>query len=451
VSWRCLRTHAAGASAARSMREEARVTGPRALDALVSPLGVISQVVDERPDRWPEDLATATALIGGGEPGTPRPKDAHVTCGGRGWRSPATARLIAIAEAAERYAGGDFLGEHRIVASADQLGSECLEPSRYPRCSEAEYASPACPVTRFDPAAPIRWVSGLDLASGDRTWVPAVMACYRLADRTPSEEFGYRISTGYAVHTNPVEAVLAGACEVVERDMIAITWLQRLPLPPVDPAVHTGPTAELIAWNASQFVDVHLFDATSEFGVPIAYCVLAADHDPTACRVLGAGTGRSLGVAAEKALGEAMSVRHLIGDGTPAPESIDEITSIDGGARYMAVRERAGAFEFLLRGADQRQAVDRPSLPDDPAEALATLVGWLSAAGMRAVVVDRTPRELVDAGLTAVSVVIPDLQPMCLDPRVRFAGHRRLYEAPRRMGYPVLSEEELTTWPQPFA
>jgi len=50
-----------------------------------------------------------------------------------------------------------------------------------------------------------------------------------------------------------------------------------------------------------------------------------------------------------------------------------------------------------------------------------------------------------------VRVIIPGLQPLSFHYRARYLGHPRLYEAPALMGYPVLREEDLNGWPQPFA
>lgn len=70
---------------------------------------------------------------------------------------------------------------------------------------------------------------------------------------------------------------------------------------------------------------------------------------------------------------------------------------------------------------------------------------------MPVLAVDRSHAELRSVGLTAVNVVIPDLQPMSLLPLAQFRAHPRLYRAPAAMGFPVHSEEELNPWPQPFA
>ncbi|NUP39870.1 MAG: hypothetical protein HOY76_23405 [Streptomyces sp.] len=372
-------------------------------------------------------------------------------CGGTAWDDQETAQLLAVAEAAERYAGSDLLGEESIWATARELAGQCLDPERYPQCSAQEYANRACPVTRFDPSAPIRWVRGLDLVSQQQIWVPAVMACYSLADVVPAEEFTYRLSTGYAVHTDPVEAAVRGLCEVVERDIISILWLQQLPLPALSPQDHTAELDELIEWCRRRFIRVHLFDATSDIGVPAAYCVLAADHDRRACRVVGAGTGRNLSRAAQKALHEAITGIDLSRDGE-IPSSLADFHDISDGGRFMAVPERSGAFNFLLTGAAPANPQRRsPDLPGSPDEALSALVRSLADAGMRPVVVDRTPVELAAVGLTAVNAIVPELQPMSLHPLAQFKAHPRLYQAPARMGYRVLAEGQLNPWPQPFA
>lgn len=417
-------------------------------DALVSPLGVISRVSTE-----PLGAGVKSRWLGLAHVGNRAPRrvelGGHVIKGSGIAGSDDAARFLAIAEGLERYAGTDILGEERVWASAAELGGECLSPERYPRCSDREYAHPACPVSRFDPAVPIRWVRGLDLIAGEDVWVPAAMACYGMA-RVDAERFTATISTGYAVHTDPIEAVLRGVCEVIERDMIALVWLQRMALPRIDLRGLPGSVADVTEWCRRRFIAVHLFDATSDLGVPTAYAVLQADHDRRASRVVGAGTGRDPGQAAQKALEEALRTsRHLARlDGGPV--DFAEFTATSDGALYMGRAEHSAAFAFLLEG-ERPTSTGGARLADDPDTALAQVVGELARAGMRPVVVDRTPQELRDVGMTAVCAVIPDLQPMSVHPLAQFTAHARLYTGPARMGYRVLTEEELNPWPQPFA
>lgn len=397
----------------------------------------------------PPEFHLTSACIGSGAPGDG--DLGHTFTMGYAWQDPESARFVAMAEGAERYAGLVDLGEPSIWATAAELAGECLEPERYPRCTEREYAHPKCPVAPFEPGTPIRWVRGFDLRGREPIWAPAAMATYGLRDKTPAERFSYPISTGYAVHTDATEAVVRGICEVVERDIVSVLWLQRLPLPLVGAAERSEPLSHLREWCRRRFMTPHLFDATSDLGVPTVYCVLVAEHDPHGRQVVGAGTARTLVQAAEKALAEALMMRSQTGPAAPAVRgSPDDFTELEDTLRYMAIPERAEAFDFLIGDAESRPTTTRPALPDDPAEALGVLVDRLAARDMRPVVVDRTASELADVGLTAVSVIIPDLQPMSPKWLAQFRAHPRLYSAPASMGYRVLCEEELNPWPQPF-
>jgi ribosomal protein S12 methylthiotransferase accessory factor len=425
------------------------------LDSLVSPYGPVAAVrrMSWRPGVMPRELAVYTTSVGSGAPGMAlrgSGVDGLTVGAGRTLANDGLSRLIAIAEGAERYAAGDFLGERRLVSAASELDGPALDLDRVPRCSERELSVPGCPVGPLDPRAPIAWVEGFDLICGGPIWVPAVMACYRLVNTPPPQRFWHKISTGYAIHVDPVEALIGGICEIIERDLIAIMWLQRLSLPVVPSACLSDTARLLLDWSEEHFIDTYLFDGTTDIGVPTVYCLQVAAHDDRARQIVGAATTRSIGTAAEKALMEAISSRPNFHVDKRVKEDFSKFAQVDDGARYMARADMAHAFDFLLDGAATPFAPERTALPEDPKEALSQLLKTLRRKGMQAVVVDRTTRELNDAGLTAVNVVIPDLQPMTLSPLAQYRAHPRLYEAPVLMGYSSHSEEDLNPWPQPF-
>ncbi|WP_328333127.1 MULTISPECIES: YcaO-like family protein [unclassified Streptomyces] len=387
---------------------------------------------------------------GSGCPGRGAGHSTSTGCG-RAFGDPAHARMIAIAEAAERYAAYEPpTAEHRWATVAE-LEGPVLDTTRLPRCSAAELANPACSITPFDAGSPVRWVQGLDLVTRERTWLPAVMSTYRLHAARPAERFWYQLSTGFAVHTDPVEALVRAILEVIERDAIALTWLQRMPLPPIPAEAHSPRLDQLLAAAERHFLHTLLLDATTDLGVPTVYCVQIAEHDPRARHVVGCAADRTLSAAAEKALAETLSIRGLIYSGTSVPESFEEFADIADGARYLGVPERAEAFDFLHQGIAAGPRRTPPDLPASPQAALDTLLQRLSALDMQVLAVDRSHLELRSVGLTAVNVVIPGLQPMSLLPLAQFRAHPRLYRAPAAMGFPVHSEEELNPWPQPFA
>jgi ribosomal protein S12 methylthiotransferase accessory factor len=419
------------------------------IESLVGPYGLVGRVYPPSTQRGLWRLQECVADLGSGLPGHPPTPSHRVLGAGRALDDLGLARTTAIAEAAERYSGHSLHGDPVWARVAD-LDGAVLDVTRIPRCSALEYAHPGCLAVPFDQSASIRWVKGTDLASAEKMWVPAVMACFGVREVVPGERFWYSISTGYAVHTDPAEALVRAICEVAERDIVAIGWLQRLPLPPLSPGVLTDGARYLVRWAEEHFVRAHVFDATTDLGVPTAYCLLIAEHDERVGQTVGCGCGRSMGAAAEKAVVEALAARSMLHRGEPGPQSYEQFTSIDDGARYMAAPDRATAFDFLTGDAERAASAGTSALPDDPADALSHLIRMLAEAGMRAIAVDRTTRELAEAGLTAVAAVIPDLQPMTLHPLTQFRAHPRLYALPARMGYRCLGEEELNPWPQPF-
>ena len=135
------------------------------------------------------------------------------------------------------------------------------------------------------------------------------------------------------------------------------------------------------------------------------------------------------------------------------PDSWDEFTDILHGAAFMARQERASAFDFLLSSTRTTKLSEMGEHDEDrpPREALRDLLARLRQRRLDAYAVDLTTDESLRCGIRVVRVVIPGLQPLSFSYRARYLGHARLYEAPARMGYPVLSEDKVNPWPQPFA
>lgn len=411
-----------------------------------SPFGVLSGTTTRTQDRG-TDTFVCTALMGSGQPGAGAEADSGLArmAGGQALADADLARLVAIAEGAERYTGRYHTMLEPVTAAASALDGPVLDLARLPRCSQAELAA-GSPIRPPDPDQPMRWVRAFNVRTGDQTWLPAVMACYGLPPSSDAERFWYRISTGCAAHFQPAEALVRGICEVIERDAIAVTWLQRLPLPLIPAEQMSDSVNRIVTWTVRHFMEAYLFDATTDMGVQTVYCLLVAPHDDTVRQVVGCACARTLSSAAEKALLEAIGARqtcHSLGADT---------STSPGGARYMASPERASAFDFLVNGARDRIATEgRSALPADPRVALRWLIGSLERHDMQVFAVDRTPPEVSAVGLTVMTVLIPDLQPMSLDRRAQFLAHRRLYSAPALMGHIPHREEDLSPWPQPFA
>jgi ribosomal protein S12 methylthiotransferase accessory factor len=370
---------------------------------------------------------------------------------GRAYDDPGHARLIAISEAMERYSALVFGQREFLTASARELGDEALDLDTVPRCSPRELRRPGCPLGPADAAAGIRWVPAVELGTGRDVYLPSVMVdlgCRRLA----AERFWLPISTGCATHVTVEAALVNAICELIERDAIALTWLQKLPLPLLDRKCYGASVHDMTQWCADRGIETYLFDATTDIGVPTVYCVQLADAEYQAAQVVGCATDLDVAAAAERALLEAMGMRGHLHAEPAVPRRYSDYNAASDGATAMARRSRRPAFAFLFEGLADR-AIRAPELSclGSDTERLTYLVRRLAEKGMAAYAVEISSRELISIDHCAVRVVIPGLQPMSLRPLAQYRAHRRLYDGPARMGMRVLAESQLNPWPQPVS
>ena len=377
----------------------------------------------------------------------------HESLGGAGADpDPEQAWIRAVVEGAERYCCLVHDPDDFVVASADELGTAALDLGTVPRCSEREYADPACPFRTPDPAAPIRWAQGYSLIDRCERYVPAVMTHLYVSPRR-GENFWQPISTGVAAHTSLATALVSALCETIERDSIALTWLACLPLPRIE---FESPLPDELATNygrlAHSLVRQYFFDATTDVGVPTIYSVQVVEGHPTLAQYVSCATGFSAAAACAKTIREAAPARAVFQVPREIPREVADFQSLHDGAVYMGRIEQRGAFDFLLKGTARRplSAVEIRA-PHDDRSRLRWLIDRLNAIGSDAIAVDITTDEVRDAGLWVVRVVVPGLLPMSTIYRARFLGHPRLYTYPEQAGFGTRVEGDINPAPQPFA
>jgi ribosomal protein S12 methylthiotransferase accessory factor len=432
-----------------------RNTGTGGLRNLVSPLGgLVNHVLQLPVEPSSPPLAVFSADLG--DVSTVLPLLCGPDClgalDGTGTGvDPERAGIVAIAEALERYANCVYDERQFRWATADELGAGALDPDSLPRCSPAELADPACPVALPDRSAPMRWIRGLNLRTGEPCWVPAVLVFMHFPAHG-AERITNPISTGAAAHPDPATAVSGALCEVIERDAISLTWLHQLALPRIELDTVGPHLRRYLDVIADRDMTIHLFDATTDVGIPTVYGVSIAPDHPSCRTVVSCATSLDPQTAAAKAICETVSVRIALRDEQPPSDDVRTFTGVSDGAAYMCAPERAEAFDFLLSSPARRRLSEMPTLSTgDPTADLRLVCSRLADCDMDAYLVDLTTDEALRAGMTVVRAIVPGLQPLTFHYRARFLGHPRLYRAPARMGYPTRSEAELNAWPQPFA
>jgi ribosomal protein S12 methylthiotransferase accessory factor len=367
------------------------------------------------------------------------------------------AEIAALGEALERLCSGSHQEEQFVTASANELGAGALNLDTIPRCSEKELAHPACPLALPQKDQPIRWVRAISLLDGEIVFVPAVMSFLYLRYSNPGERICLPISTGCAAHITLEKAILSGILEVVERDAISTTWLQKLSLPQID--FDEIPEKLAPYWSVlnrgSRLIQPLFFDATTDVGFPTVYGVQVCPANPQATTLISCSTALDPAEAVAKVIRDMAHIRVAFRSRHPIPERWDDFTDIFHGATFMARREQAHAFNFLLQSRARRKLSDLCKTAavwqGNDRKKLDAVVQRLRSMRLNTYVVELSTDEALRAGMRVVRVIIPGLQPLSLHYRARFLGHDRLYQCPRAMGYQVHSEADLNHWPQPFA
>ncbi len=430
----------------------------------ISPLGgLVSAVRPLPPGNGAMRFTVASAQLGDvamvapniAESVIDRPTGArHELDGAGGALSVERATMLAVMESLERYACSTWRDDEVIWARGTELGDEALDLLTVPRCSPAELAHPHCPVVEPDPDAPMRWVRGVSLTTGRPVWIPLVMTYLYVKPMSRGERLTLPISTGCAAHTNYIDALVTGLSEVIERDLISTVWLQRMPIPELDPTTFPDSTRPALEQLQNSDLSMRFFNGTTDVGLPIVYTVEQAPHHPAISTIVMCAAGPDPASLVTKVLRESTSSRLALESvhATHPARPVEQFINVFDGALHLAPHSRVGAFDFLL---DQQPTASFDTLPDlshlSPLDTLRTLIGNLAAVGAEAYAVDTTTDELRALGICSVRTIVPALQPLSFAYLAQYRSHRRLQELPPRLGHHAFGPDGMNLDPQPFA
>jgi ribosomal protein S12 methylthiotransferase accessory factor len=263
--------------------------------------------------------------------------------------------------------------------------------------------------TRFDPHRSIRWVKGIDLISDKAVWIPSelVHTDYTLP-RLPSAGCFVASTNGLASGNHPLEAIVHGICEVVERDAHAI-W-DHLPF---DRKAATLVNLDSVTDKDCRFViealgasgmSVGVWDMTGDAGVATFHGLITDTLIDGGHSGGGAGTHPSRDVALLRALTEAVQVRTNYITGARDDLRLEEY---EAAGIYDKIR-----YARTLMGAKPDRLVRFEDVPTQVFGALEEdldwLLGQLLTVGVKEVVtVDLTRPEFE---IPVHRVVIPGLE-----------------------------------------
>ncbi|MGW6837774.1 TOMM precursor leader peptide-binding protein [Streptomyces sp. NPDC054949] len=354
--------------------------------------------------------------------------------GGKG-RSEIQAKVSAVCEAIERYAGV-WRGDEAVRRAAyrDLDADTVVHPRSLLHFSEAQVAGrdtwnqdPANRLhkvpDRFPEDVAIDWTSGWSLTHDEERLIPAAYSWYGHPD-LQEHFFCIADSNGTAAGNSLEEAILQGLCELTERDAVAVWWYNRLRLPAFDMDSLEDPYVDqLRTYYDAMDRDLWMMDLTTDLGMPVYVAASRRRHSVEDIMV-GFGAHPDPRVAAFRALTELNQFLPMI-----------ETRDADGNTSYLV-----GDLETLTWLKTATVAAEPWLLPDPelPATKVGPQAGFdlaarireqverIKEAGSEVIVVDQTRPDLE---LNVVKVIAPGLRHFW-----RRLGPGRLYEAPVRMG-----------------
>ncbi|MEX2209579.1 MAG: YcaO-like family protein [Patescibacteria group bacterium] len=134
----------------------------------------------------------------------------------------AEARVIAYAEATERFVSGEVAERQLQSGTEGELPAPVCDPRSLIKFNERQYRSNLS-LHKYEPSRPYHWIEGKTL-SGSARWVPAELTLFPF----PGSSLAASNSSGIAAHTSYDEAIKRAVFEVIERDAYMWTWLQRV-------------------------------------------------------------------------------------------------------------------------------------------------------------------------------------------------------------------------------
>ncbi len=370
---------------------------------------------------------------------------------GRDFFSEEAALWRALAEGTERALWRDTnpWKDSMRLASYTEIGDNALDIFAVTGFSDSQRLAHL--ELRYTPDTPFRWVPARALLSGKTIWCPGQLMSAHYARTYATQHAGtgmpaaepmirWAVSTGLATGATHDDALLAGICEVIERDAFMITHINKLTPERFDMehlATQNTRIRDLLARLARHNLTAYAWRLPTDMPTAV---ILGAIVDETGIGpriTFGARATFDVAEGVINALTEALSLRIGI-RGSFRDTSVTVPLTKKSRVAYWAQKENVNDLAHLFAGTSVQHTLETPP---PRTEWLDMLKKALRIAGMEAYYVDFTTDDMLDIPLYTVNVLIPEMQPLNLEERIRYDSGKRLTEVPQKLG--------LTPAPQP--
>lgn len=319
------------------------------------------------------------------------------------------AYMKAIGEALERYSAGVYQTREATRGSERTL-TDTVSPAAFVRPDGFD---------RPDPEQRINWVEGRSVPDGESVSLPAEFVWFP----PPTHRFRPAITTGLGLGNSPVEAILAGLYEVIERDATMLAWYSTFD--PLGVRIEGDDVLDELTKRArAESLTVSLLLVTQDIDVPV---MAAAVHRENEWPRFAVGSGANLDPVAAARSGVAEALQNWMELRAMGPEQAAK----QGGAIAEYAGLPAAAETFVTP--ESRIPVEGLGEPAITGEAeLSAVCSRLAAVDLNAYAARLTTRDIDTLGFEAVRAVVPAAQPL-------FTGEpyfgERARSVPESMGY----------------
>lgn len=325
----------------------------------------------------------------------------------------------AIGEAVERYSAAYTPDEILLRYPYSAVAGDAIAPGSVTLYDAKQESGPAAGYHAPGPDDPIGWVEGWSLTEARAVLVPAFCVYQPYTSPFNEAPVVQMVTTGLACGATVEEAILAGLCEVVERDAAMLLWLQSRRVPKVSLAADLPVgVAEALSRFGPNARHVTLLDATSNIRMPTYVAVWDGPLSTISGAVFSSCAKPGADAAAVGAITELaqclMWATSLIEGGTPLPDpQKDDFDKIEQHVLWPLRADARPEWAFAL--SSERRATFDPDAGTPIRDVLTTLEQMIErvlAAGLHVIAVNVTSPDIAEAGLHVVRVIIPGAQPL---------------------------------------
>jgi len=366
----------------------------------------------------------------------------------------------AIGEATERYCAYHWDPERTFLAKSVDITTRCITPQDCVLYCERQYATFEWPHPPWTAETELAWINGLDVVDGETVALPASLVYLVFPPPRMEDYFATSTSNGLAAGATLEGAALGGLCEVMERDAMLITWMNRLPAAELSFGDDARICGRIYRHYAHFGVNVRAFVMPTDLPSTTVMAISFEEDPARPANVVGLGCHPDPNIALLKAVFELCQGRPAEASRfqTKPPKdrlnNYTDVHTLDDHSSFMSQMERRDEFSFLWQSGETKRIDELPNWSTgNAADDLMRCSSELAAKGHRPAYVELTTPDLVEYGVHVVRVIVPGLQPVHFGHGQERLGGERLYRLPHQLGLKdrVQTEADLNPCPHPLA